>query len=102
MCLTPWFPLSDVWLPLAQEQPPIERLDARQRAMVLMALLVILFLALMLLLLIWVGGRWVRRLARRRYEPPRPSLIGKSDWEPQPYVPPAEPHSPGDDEDYGI
>jgi hypothetical protein len=69
----------------------IERLDPQRRLMVAMSLVVILVLALLLMWLIWAGGRWVRRLARTNYQPRRTSMIGKSDWEPQPYVPPTRP-----------
>ena len=75
-----------MWSPLGEALSPWERLEPERKLMLLMALAVILFLALMLLILIWVGGRWVRRLARMRQEHRRSSMIGPSDWEPQPYV----------------
>ena len=52
---------------LAEEaaQPLIERLDPPRRAAVVMALLGIVLTGVTLVACVMIGGRWVRRLARR-------------------------------------
>lgn len=48
-----------------------------------MALLGLVLLGLTLLVMVWLGGRIVRRLAQHR---PPPRRVGPSDWEPQPFA----------------
>ncbi|MBI3465202.1 MAG: hypothetical protein HY000_19425 [Planctomycetes bacterium] len=47
-------------------RPLIERLDVRSRIAVLSAILGILFVGILMVVLIALGGRFVRRLIRRR------------------------------------
>jgi ferric-dicitrate binding protein FerR (iron transport regulator) len=47
-------------------EPVLERLDPPRRAAVVMALLALTLIGLFLVVLIMVGGHWVRRLARHR------------------------------------
>ena len=49
----------------AAAQPLIERLDPPRRAAVVMALLGIVLTGVTLVACVMIGGRWVRRLARR-------------------------------------
>jgi hypothetical protein len=58
--LLAWFLAADA------KQLPWDRLDPVRRAQVLMALLGLLLLGFLLIMLVLVGGRYARRLARQR------------------------------------
>lgn len=47
-------------------EPVLERLDPPRRAAVVMALLALTLIGLFFIVLIMVGGHWVRRMARHR------------------------------------
>ena len=59
-------------------KPLLEQLDPERRALVLMALLGIALFAVLMVLLIWMWGRRVRRLARHRTPVRKRDL---SDWD---------------------
>lgn len=60
-----------------QAEPLLVRLDPASRAKVLMAILGLVVLGAALLAMIWLGARWVRRLAR---EPMRSTSPRQDDW----------------------
>ena len=60
LSLLPWLLAAD------DKQPPWDRLDPVRRTQVLMALLGLLLLGFLLIMLVLVGARYVRRLARQR------------------------------------
>ena len=64
----PWILAADA------QQSPWDRLDPVRRTQVLMALLGLLLLGFLLIMLVLVGARYVRRLARQR-----PASRGKRD-----------------------
>ena len=68
---------------LAAEEPLLHKLDPALRAKVIMALIGLVLLGLALVLLVLVGGRYVRRLARQRTGPMQP---GQDDWYRRPLV----------------
>src|SRR5438128_2371237 len=47
-------------------EPVLERLDPPRRAAVIMALLGLALIGLFLIIVVMVGGHWVRRMARHR------------------------------------
>lgn len=65
----------------------IERLPPVIKARVLMALLGIVVLGLGLILMVILGGRYVRRLSRARVAPTKPTV---DDWYRKPLTPPAD------------
>lgn len=68
---------------LAQAQPMLRKLDPVTRAQVFMALLGLILLGLLLILVVMVGGHYVRRLARHR-----PATTSPQDlWYRKPLVP---------------
>jgi hypothetical protein len=78
--------MGSFWI-LAQQEPklPINQLDPPTRTKVVMALLALVILALGAMVCIWLGGRYVKRIARYRTprsqsqkNPPLPS-----DWDPK-------------------
>jgi hypothetical protein len=70
---------------------PARKLDPVLRAELLMSLLGLILLGAALMLLVMMGGRYVRRLARHRLQPTRPP---QDDW----YRKPLVPEEPSDDE----
>ncbi len=86
--MNPWLQLP-LW---AAEEPLVRKLDPVLRAQVLMTLLGLLLLGLCLIVMVLMGGRYVRRLARHRAggtgEP-------KDEWFRKPLVKPSD---PADDE----
>ena len=76
----------------ADKQPILMRLDPASRAKVMMALLGLVVLGAALVLMVWVGGRYMRRIARER---PKPTPLHSDDWAKKPLAP-GEPES-GDD-----
>ena len=71
-------------------EPLLMRLDPQQRAKVLMALVGLVLVGALLVGLAWLGGRHVRRIARKR---PRPASRHDDQWYRKPLVP-KEPASP--------
>lgn len=67
-----------VLLPLlmgAEEKvAPLDRIDAFTRAKLMMAILGLVLLGVGLVVMVMMGGRYVRRLARHRPEPMRPTV----------------------------
>lgn len=74
----PWLLAADV------DEPLIRRLDADQRAMLVMALFGISLVGIMLIALISAGGRYVRQQSRRSIGPSR---MAKDKWYDKPLVP---------------
>jgi hypothetical protein len=66
----------------------IERLPPVIKARVLMALLGIVVLGLGMILMVILGGRYVRRLSRAKVSPTKPNA---DDWFRKPLTPPADP-----------
>ena len=60
-----------------QVEPLLVRLDPANRAKVLMAILGLVVLGGVLVAMIWLGARYVRRVAR---EPLRPTSPRQDDW----------------------
>jgi len=56
------------WVIFAERHvlPPLEQMTPPKRAAVIMALLALTLTGLFLIILVMVGGHWVRRLARHR------------------------------------
>jgi hypothetical protein len=76
-------------------KPPLwQRLDPVRRAKLMMALLALVLLGVALVALVMIGGRIVRRLARRGTQPSRSY---PDDWYTTPLVP-KEPEESGPDE----
>ncbi|MGD9719724.1 MAG: hypothetical protein AB7O59_00725 [Pirellulales bacterium] len=75
-------------------QPVLLRLDPQRRAKVMMALVALVLLGAFLVALAYLGGRRLRRMARKRTREVRPT---DNDWYRKPLVPPASaaaPHEP--------
>jgi len=73
--LTSLILLPGRWLPLAEaaaDTSVLERLDPPRRAQVIMVLLGLVLLGVLLMALVWLGGRYVRRIAAARPTTPRP------------------------------
>ena len=89
----PFVTMTAAWLaPLVAvtdetTQPLLWRLDPRQRASVLMAILGVVLVGIVLVALAILGGRYVMRLARKRS---RPTPSADELWYRKPLVP-AEP-----------
>jgi hypothetical protein len=88
--------MSDL-LPLsllaAEGEPLLRKLDPVLRTQVLMALLGLVLIGLLLVLLIMMGGRFVRRLARHRTG--ASAAAAQDDWYRKPL---ATPERPSDNE----
>jgi len=67
---------------IAVGESPLKRLPPDARIRVLLGLLVLVLLGLSLLAVIWLSGRWIRRMIRSDRRRNRPGPIGPSDWEP--------------------
>jgi hypothetical protein len=76
-------PLELPFLLAAEEEPLLDKLDPVLRTKVLMALLGLILLGLALVLLVMMGGRYVRRLARQR---PGSSQSVQDEWYRKPLV----------------
>jgi hypothetical protein len=82
------------WLMAANAKlAPLDRLDAFTRAKLMMAILGLVLLGVGLVVMVMMGGRYVRRLARHRPEPPRRTVVAG-----MPKRPVAE-ESPGEEMD---
>jgi hypothetical protein len=75
-------------------EPLLVRLEPRQRAKVVMALLGLVIVGAGLVALAWLGGREVRRIARKR---PRATSTHEDAWYRKPLVP-KEPRAPDERE----
>jgi hypothetical protein len=102
MRLAGWFALAlarieDALLPDTTEgQSVLMRLEPANRAKVLMALLALVLVGLGLIALAWLGGRHLRRIAKRRPGPTNPRM---EDWYRKPLVPPdSDPPATGEPE----
>ena len=73
-----------------QAEPLLKRLGPETRAKVLMALLGLVLVGLGLVALIWLGGRYMRRVAGQRS---RPTDRHEDDWYRKPLNPPDVPSS---------
>ena len=71
-----------------RNQPLLERLDPVRRAQVMMALLALLLAAIAILATVVIGGRIVRRLAKRSTQPSR--VTPQDDWARKPLHPQAD------------
>jgi len=83
------------WLFAAdRKEPLIDRLDPVTRAKVIAALIGLVVLGIGMILLVWLGGRMVRRYVTapdRLRKRSRPSGPTEDDWWSKPLVPPATP-----------
>jgi hypothetical protein len=87
--LSPWASArwSADWLLAAEEKqaaPLLMRLDPAVRAKVLMALLGLVLVGLLLVAMAWLGGRHLRRIARKA---PTPPVDHRDDWYRKPLTP---------------
>lgn len=57
-----------------EKAAPLDRIDAFTRAKLIMAILGLVLLGVGLVVMVMMGGRYVRRLARHRPEPMRPTV----------------------------
>jgi hypothetical protein len=75
-------------------EPLLMRLQPETRAKVLMALLALVLVGIALIALVWIGARYLRRIA---HTPPRSTRPHEDDWYRKPLVPPDPPSSGGQD-----
>ena len=76
-----------VMLGAADSKTPLQLMEPDQRAYVMMALLAFVVLGIGLGILVWLGGRWVQRINRRRTGDGPTGENLPSDWDPQPWEP---------------
>src|SRR5262245_37101201 len=69
-------------------QPLLWRLPPESRAMVLMALLGLVLTGLLLIAIVYLGGRYLKRIAGKSHGP---SQSTDDDWQRKPLVPPTPP-----------
>lgn len=79
--------------------PPVQRLDPEQGSTVAASLFVLVLLGLTLVALIWFGARWTRRVMQTRPRRQPSEMLGPSDWDPQPWVPPESDQTSGNSDE---
>ncbi len=79
------------------DEAPLKRLDEFTRAKVLLAILGLVLLGVGMIAMVMMGGRYVRRLARHRPEPPHPTVPFGVPKRPAPDELSEEPPTEGDE-----
>ena len=80
---------------LAQDAPPIKRLDGQTKAKVLAALAALVILGFGLVLLVWLGARMTQRYRKSTSHFRATSRPGEHDWARKPLAP-KDQDEPGD------
>ena len=75
-------------------EPLLMRLHPETRAKVLMALLALVLVGMALVAMVWIGARYLRRIAKT---PPRSMRPREDDWYRKPLIPPEPPSSGAQD-----